>query len=147
VTRTAPPAAAASAPPAAATTTLEDRMRKMLGSINEERRYDMKSYAAQIAEAEKRLSSEYDVKTLKPPALSGINENTRAFAFDIGQVLYALKVVKVGPFEVCAGWMVTTRGPEQPPGFYVGPCKKNWESGDPKERTKIAAPTPPPLHN
>ena len=83
-------------------------MRRMLGGINEERHYDMHSYAAEIEEAKQHLATEYDVQHLKPPPLKGINENTRAFAFDFGQVLYALKVVHVGPYEVCAGWLVNT---------------------------------------
>ena len=117
----------------------------MLAGINEERHYDMKSYAAEIAEAEKTLASDYDVKHLKPPPLKGISENTKAYAFDVGQILYAVKTIKVGPFEVCAGWLVTTRGPEQPPSFYVGPCKKSYTSGAPEEQPyRPAYPTEPP---
>jgi hypothetical protein len=129
---------------------LEARLRKDLGSINEERHYDMKSYADQIAEAEKQLASDYDVKNMKPPPLKGINEKTVAFEFDVGQVLYAIKVVNLGPFapKICAGWIVTTRGPEQPPVFYIGTCKKNDDISDPRDRQqRINYPTPPPLHN
>ena len=117
----------------------------MLGSIDEARHYDMKSYAVEIAEAEKQLASDYEALHLKPPPLKGIGENTKVFIFDVGQLLYALRVVKIGPYEICAGWMVTTRGPEQPPGFYVGLCKKNMESSDPRDR-RAGFPTEPPLH-
>jgi len=117
----------------------------MLSGINEERHYDMKNYAAEIAEAEKTLASDYDIKHMKPPPLKGITENTKAFQFDVGQILYAVKTIKVGPFEVCAGWLVTTRGPEQPPSFYVGPCHKNYTSGAPEEQPgKAAYPSEPP---
>jgi hypothetical protein len=146
--RTAAPTAAPSPVSSANAADLEARMRKMLGGIKEDTHYDMHSYADEIAEAEKKLASDYDVKTLKPPPLKGINEKTVAFEFDIGQILYALKVVNVGPFKVCAGWLVTTRGPEQPPAFYIGTCKKNDDIADPRDRQqRINYPTPPPLHN
>ncbi|MGH7683300.1 MAG: hypothetical protein ACREMT_03050 [Vulcanimicrobiaceae bacterium] len=122
-------------------------MRKMLGGINEERHYDTKSYAEEIAQAEKHLASDYDSKHMTPPPLKGISANTKAFQFDIGQILYALRTVKVGPWEVCAGWLVTTRGVEQPPTFYVGPCKKNDAVSDPRDRPRPGFPTAPPLHN
>ena len=122
-------------------------MRKMLSSINEARNYDTKSYAAEIAEAEKHLASDYDIKHIKPPPLKGIGANTKAFQFDIGEILYALRTIKIGPYEVCAGWLVTTRGPEQPPSFYVGPCKKNDTIVNPRDRSPVRYPTPTPLHN
>jgi hypothetical protein len=123
-------------------------MRRMLASINDPRHYDMKSYAAEIAEAERRLASDYEVLHLKPPQLKGITASTKAYEFDLGQVLYALKTIKVGPWEICAGWLVTTRGQEQPPAFYVGPCKKSETIADPRDRPRQPGfPTPPPLHN
>ena len=123
-------------------------MRKMLSGINDPRTYEMKSYAEQIAEAEKHLASDYDIKHMKPPPLKGIGNNTKAYQFDIGQILYALRSIKIGPYEVCAGWLVTTRSPEQPPSFYVGPCKKNDSVVDPRDRNLGPRyPTPPPLHN
>jgi len=115
----------------------------MLAGISEDRHYEMHSYLAEITEAEKQLASEYDALHLKPPPLKGINENTKAFAYDVGQVLYAIKVVKIGPYQVCAGWMVTTRGPELPPSFYVGPCKKTYTSGGFDERRPSPTPTQP----
>ena len=120
----------------------------MLSQVNDARHYDMKSYAEQIADAEKQLASDYDIKHLKPPPLKGIGTNTKVFQFDIGQILYALRIVKIGPYEVCAGWLVTTRGVEQPPHFYVGPCKKLDTITDPRERPRGPVyPTAPPLHN
>ena len=56
-------------------------------------------------------------------------------------MLYALKVVKVGPFEVCAGWLVNTRPPEAAPSFYVGPCKKNYQTGNSLEVPPTVAPS------
>jgi hypothetical protein len=122
-------------------------MRKMLAGINDARHYDTKSYAEEIAEAEKRLASDYDIKHMTPPPLKGIGANTKAFQFDIGQILYALRTLKVGPWEICAGWLVTTRGTAGPPEFYVGPCKKADTIADPRDRTRPTFPTPPPLHN
>lgn len=119
----------------------------MLSQINEARNYDTKSYAGEISEAEKHLASDYDIKHMKAPPLKGIGANTKAFQFDIGQILYALRTIKVGPYEVCAGWLVTTRGPEQPPAFYVGPCKKNDTIIDARDRPAPRYPSPPPLHN
>ena len=121
----------------------------MLGGINEERHYDMKSYAEEIAEAQKRLASNYEIAHMKPPPLKGLKETSKAYEFDLGQILYAIKTIKVaGFFEICAGWLVTTRGPEQPPAFYVGPCKKNDDIADPRYRQqRTTYPTPPPLHN
>jgi len=148
--RTAAPSAQPSPVSSANAADLEARMRKMLGTINEERHYDTKSYADEIADAEKKLASDYEVKNLKPPPLKGIGEKTVAFEFDVGQVLYALKVVNLGPLlpKICAGWLVTTRGPEQPPVFYVGTCRKNDDIADPRDRQqRINYPTPPPLHN
>ena len=116
----------------------------MLAGINETRHYEAKNYHDEIEEAKSRLATEYDAKHLKPPPLKGITADTKAYAYDYGVVLYATKVVKVGPYEVCAGWLVNTRPPELPPSFYVGPCKKNYQSGGFGERPPSPYPTRPP---
>ena len=115
----------------------------MLASVNESRHYESKNYHDEIEEAKKHLATEYDAKNMKPPPLKGIGKDTKAYAFDYGQVLYATKVIKIGPYEVCAGWLVATRPPEQPPSFYVGPCKKDYQSGGFGERNPNPIPTQP----
>ena len=69
----------------------------MLARINGARHYDTKSYAEEIADAEKHLASDYDIKHMTPLPPKGIGANTKAFQFDIEQILYALRTVKVGP--------------------------------------------------
>lgn len=127
-------------------------MRRMLGGINEPRHYDAKRYDAEIAAAMARLAQEYDASHRPPPPLNGIGKYIRAFSFSAGQVLYALRVLRIGPLDICAGWIVTSNPPNQPANFYVGSCLKNagpgsWQSADPRERRPGGFPTPPPLHN
>ena len=126
-------------------------MRRMLGGINEARHYDAKRYEGEVAAAIAKLSQDLSPSHRPPPPGSGVGKYVRAFNFSLGQVLYALRVVNIGPLQVCAGWIVTFTPPNQPPNFYVGTCLKNGgapnQSTDPRERRPGGFPTPPPLHN